>query len=190
MTICYRIRWVAGIYQLDYLLSFTAITDAVDPSLGIDLNAIEVTFYAFDLVSTGEFTDGSGNTVIAYTGGTLEVYQDLSQDADWGVFPPNATSPSTFNNGTLLFRGPFNDFTIVLQPSGAGAYEGHLDGVAGLLLSVLCSDCGYTWGGAFTEDTGAQIPDGYDLQLDGSFEVDIPVTTETSNWSQVKSLYR
>ena len=90
-------------------LSVAAIADGVDAILNIDLGTTEVTFYAYDLVSTGDVIDGFGNTVTGYAGGVLEVYEDTAQDADWGIFPPNFTSPLTFTNGSLLFQGTFVD---------------------------------------------------------------------------------
>ena len=58
-----------------------------------------------------------------------------------------------------------------------------------LLVRDVSEDCAYTWGGAFTNESGAQIPDGYDLQIDGLFELDGAVADEHSTWGDVKSLY-
>ncbi len=112
------------------VLEFVGTADFVDPIFDIDLGSVEMTFHVYDLVSTGE-VDLGGYTMISYTGGMLDVYVDLSADADWGVFPPNATAPATFTDGLLFFRGSFNDFTVFLTAAGAGSYEGHLDGLGG-----------------------------------------------------------
>jgi len=170
-------------------LIFTGVANYADPVYGVDLSAIEVTFYVYDLVSTGQVDVGGGTLQIGYTGGTLEIWGDPAKNADWGVFPPNATAPSTFADGTLLFRGTFLNFTLFLTAGGSGAYEGSLDGVAGDFISGICADCAYTWGGAFTEDVGAQIPDGYDVQIDGQFELDQAVATHETGWGRLKSLY-
>ena len=81
------------------------------------------------------------------------------------------------------------DFTLFLDSAGGGAYEGSLDGIAGDALNDVCDDCAYTWGGAFTPQSGAQIPDGYDLQMDGIFELDLAVPTEQTGWGSLKALY-
>ena len=52
------------------------------------------------------------------------------------------------------------------------------------------ADCAYTFGGAFSRDVGAQIPDGYDLQIDGTLEVDSAVPTTPTSFGAVKSLFR
>ena len=173
----------------DELVLVTTAT-AVDPITGTDLSTHEVTFHAYGLVSQGEAVDGAGNTIVTYTGGTLEVYRDASLNAQFGTNPPNATSPTSFSDGDLLFQGTFNSFTIAIQPDGSGVYEGTLDGVAGLILSALCNDCAYTWGGAWTADAGAQIPTGYDLQIDGKLDVNLAVPTESSDWSTLKADYQ
>lgn len=171
------------------VLEFTGVADFVDPLFGVSLAAVEVTFHASGLVSTGEIPIGGGTVVINYVGGSLDVYVDAAKNADWGVFPPNATSPSTFMDGTLLFGGGFTSFTLFLAADGSGAYEGTLDGLAGTILGGGCSGCGYTWGGAFAAASGAQIPAGYDLQIDGEFEVDAAVSNQDMGWGRVKSLY-
>lgn len=170
-------------------LQIAAIVNSADPIFGLNLAVEEATIYVHGLISTGGFPDGFGNTIIAYVGGTLELWQDPAQNADWGVFPPNATSPATFMDGNLLLEGAFTDFVLVLSASGAGAYEGHLDGIAGSLISA-CSDCIYTWGGSFDTNVGAQVPDGYDVQIDGVLEVDESISTNHESFGALKALYR
>ena len=171
-------------------LVFTAVSTWVDPVTGADLGNVEVTIYVYGLISDGQSVDGSGNTITTYTGGKLEMYLDPSQNADWGINPPNATSPTTFSDGNLLFEGDFLDFVVAIQPDGSGVYEGNLDGVAGIILQNLCSSCGYTWGGAWTADAGAQIPEGYDLQIDGKFDVLESVSQDESSWGSLKADYQ
>ena len=45
-------------------------------------------------------------------------------------------------------------------------------------------------GERFTIEAGALVPEGYDFQMDGVFEIEAAVATEESNWDAVKSLYR
>ena len=171
-------------------LVFTGVADFLDPIFGVDLATEEVTFHVYDLISTGEIPLGGGTILVGYTGGSLDIYRDASKNADWGTFPPNATSPSTFSDGTLLFSGSFVDFALFLNTAtGGGSYEGNLQGIAGEILASPCGGCAYTWGGAFSEASGAQIPDGYDLQMDGQFEIDESVGTRATDWSSVKALY-
>ncbi len=171
------------------VLIFTGVADAADPLFGVDLSAYEVSFHVYDLVSDGESAIGGGYTMTTYSGGMLDIYLDDTPDADWGINPPNATSPSTFTDGLLFFRGSFQDFTVYMGPDGSGSYEGHLDGLAGDVIEQICADCAYTWGGSFTPASGAQIPEGYDLQLDGVFQLDESVGNDRTTWSRVKSLY-
>jgi hypothetical protein len=152
----------------------------------VDLGSEELTFYMSALTSSGEVPEGS-NIRIDYIGGTLEIWRDLSQNADWGINPPNLTSPGTFTDGTLFFQGTFNTMTVWVAPDGSGAYEGTLNGVGGTMIDEICNDCVYTWGGSFISP--AQILEGYDLQVDGVFEIDRAVSTEESSWGSVKALF-
>jgi hypothetical protein len=171
------------------ILIFTGVGDGVDPIFGVDLEVEELTFYMYDLVSTGEIPVAGGTVMINYVGGYLEIYRDAAKNADWGISPPNPTSPSTFVDGILYFKGSFNSMTVFLSPGGEGAYEGTLDGIGGTMIDDVCTGCVYTWGGNFLPDTGAQIPDGYDLQVDGVFEIEEAVSTENASWGSVKALF-
>lgn len=193
------------VYSVDYLgygweqggplkaagdeLIITATSTYVHPAFGVDLGTEELTFYVSSLISNGP-TDFFGNTQINYTGGILEIYQDPLMNADWGVNPPNATSPGSFQEGSLFFAGAFTAFTMYFDPSGSyGSFEGTLDGVAGSIIDGVCSDCVYTWGGAFQTGSGAQIPEGYWIQVDGVFEIDAAVSSEAASWGSVKALF-
>jgi len=169
------------------VLEVYAIATAVDPLFGVNTATHEVTVHIYDLVSTGEFLDPfSGFTFVGYAAGMIDVYADPTQDSDWGTFPPAGASGWT--NGTKILAGAFTDFTLVVNGSGAGAFEGNIDGIGGT-VAELCSGCEYTFGGAFTKDTGAQIPSGYDLQIDGVLEVDAAVSASQTSFGRIKALY-
>jgi hypothetical protein len=169
------------------ILYVLAIATQLDPIFGVDLGTEEVTIYIYDLISAGEFDIGGGNVMIGYMGGQIEVYRDPLMDHDWGTFPPNGQQ-YTFTNGTLMLSGDFSTFNLALTPQGAGSYEGLIDGVGGTIANT-CDDCQFTFGGAFTPGTGAQIPDGFHLQVDGILEVLDSVGTDESSWGSVKSLF-
>jgi len=173
------------------VLHFVGVTTASDPLLGVDLAQEEATCHVYGLVSQGQLTDNPapGWTTVIYTGGTLEMYRDAQMNADYGINPPNGTAPSTFVDGTLLLRGNFTSFYVRIDPSGAGTFGGNADGVAGELITT-CTGCIYTWGGSFTQASGAQIPTGYDMQMDGVLEIDPAVPTQSeSAWGALKASY-
>ncbi|MBU0743643.1 hypothetical protein KKG45_01715 [bacterium] len=170
-------------------LIVTAVATGADPIFQVDFGVDELTFYMYGMISGGETPIGGGTVMINYSGGYLDIYRDPAQNADWGVDPPSAVSPGTFTDGALAFRGAFISLTFFYAAGGSGAYEGTLNGLDGEVLDDICADCAYTWGGSFTLDAGAQIPDGYHLQMDGVFELDGSVSNETSTWGGVKALY-
>jgi hypothetical protein len=168
------------------VMAFTAVATQIDAIFGVDLQSEEVTVYVYGLVSTGEFPLGGGLSLIGYTGGTIEVYADPSEDHDWGINPPNAQQ-GTFTNGTLLLQGSFTSFSLGLDTAGSGSFEGYIDGIGGTVASA-CTGCEFTFGGAFGREL-AQMPDGYHLQIDGVLEVDESVSIENKSFGAVKSLY-
>ncbi len=165
-------------------LSYTGISTLAHPIFGIQPASEELTFHVTGLISTGEVDLGGGVTMIAYTGGVLELWRDDTPDADWTI------GASTFNDGSLFFRGAFSDFTIYMAADGSGAFEGSLDGMAGEIIDQNCSDCAYTWGGAFGASSGAQIPAGYDLQMDGEMSILEAVSNENHTFGSLKALFR
>lgn len=167
-------------------LKFTAVATQIDALFGVDLQVEEVTIYVDGLLSAGQFNMGT-SWLIGYSGGHIEVYSDVSQDADWGVFPPNGQL-GTFTNGTLLFEGDFTSFTVQMDLGGnAGAFEGIIDGVGGTVANA-CTDCAYTFGGIFGDQI-AQVPDGYDLQIDGGLEVCETVPNDAQSFGSIKALF-
>ena len=171
----------------DELFMAFKVTD-ICHNFGVDLMTREGTIYVFGLISEGG-VDNAGQTLISYTGGTLSLYADPSFDSDWGTNPPSGTVPSTFVNGELIFEGAFTDFTMVLGVTG-GAFEGHLNGTGGSSLDGGCVGCAYTFGGTFTSEAGANIPEGYEIQIDGMLEVDDAVDTEDVSLDDLRALYR
>jgi len=169
-------------------LVIEAVATNADAVFQVNLGTTELTFHVSGLISTGEVVS-AGMTTVNYTGGTLEIYEDAAQNADWGVNPPNPTAPATFTDGSLFFSGTFTSFTLYFASGGYGSFEGNLDGVGGSIIDGTCNGCVYTWAGSFTPDAGAQIPAGYDLQIDGGFQIDSAVDTETASWGSVKALF-
>ena len=171
-------------------LQMAFVVNDIDALFGVDLGLTEGTIYIDGLVSTGGVAGTGGTTSITYTGGTLSLYADPSFDSDWGTYPANATVPGTFTNGELVFEGTFTSFTLILNGAG-GAFEGYLNGTGGSALGSTCTNCAYTFGGTFdSEGSDAQIPEGYDLQVDGILDVESTVATETISLDGLKQLYR
>ena len=170
--------------------ALAAVITQIDPLFEVDLGSAEGTVYMTGLTSTGATVDPvSGTTTIAYTGGTIAVYADPLRNSDWGVDPANGTVPSTFTDGELVFSGDFTGFTVQLAASGAGVFEGWISGTGGSALAGPCANCAYTVSGIFTTDVGAQIPQGYDLQTDGTLEVESAVPTRDVSWGSFKQRY-
>jgi len=176
------------------IFNLVAIVDAIDIRFGVDLGSEEVTIWVTDLLSTGQVDVGGGIFSVAFSGGTLQVWRDPSGNHEYGVNPPNGTAPSTFNDGSLLLGGALSEFFLFFDiTTHTGAFESNVTFTSGSGLPALgqTSTTGYTFAGVLDpEAAGGNVPQGYDLQVDGTLEVHVRVDVDRSTWSAVKEMYR
>lgn len=176
------------------VLSVVGVVDAIDPRFGVNFALEEVTLFASNLVSSGQVDLGGGLLSISYSGGNLDLYRDPARNHDYGVNPANATAPSTFVDGALFLGGTFSSFFLFLDTTtGSGAYEGNVTFNSGSGLATLnqIQANGYTFGGVLNSAAaGGNVPAGYDLQVDGTLEVEVIVGVEQKSWGAVKRLYQ
>ena len=122
--------------------------------------------------------------------GTFYVYEDPiigGTDRDYGIDPPNATAPSTFEDGTLILGAQFTALTIIVNLSNNSAsLNGSLVFYCGEGWGDLPCYEGWTFAGQ-TNEIG--IPEGYIWAIDGLVYVEETSTEETS-WGKVKNLFR
>lgn len=159
----------------------------------------EYTFVAYGLISQGTTVIGPPAFQIyttLYTGGTFELYEDLSPDAVFAPNPPNAQVPSTFTDGTLLLSGQFTSFQTVsnnFTSFNVGNIEGNINWTGGTLVNRLSGPNGSPCPGLFTGGStwypAVMIP-GYVFRHDGKIDLQCPVGTSRSTWGRIKTLYR
>jgi hypothetical protein len=157
------------------VLEIPVVVDNLSKALGINLEDEELTGRMSGLVSEGAQELSPGLFLVHYSGGELTFHRDPSQDHDFGVDPPNATSPSTFVNGTLCLRGELQDFRLYYhEPTGAGSMEATVVFTEGECLSALSAldPVGFTFGGFLTRSSNGAVVEGYDMQLDGFLEAE------------------
>jgi len=165
--------------------------DASDPTK-------EYTIVISGLVSQGTVPTniGIGNVFnTEYSGGSIQIYEDLSPDHDYGVNPPNLTAPPTFADGTLLLTGSFtsfhtltNDFTL----HQSGNAEGEINWTGGSLYNLTFrggEPCPGLFTGGLTWKPSVLLQ-GYLFRHDGKIDLNCPVAAEASTWGKIKASYR
>lgn len=175
------------------IFNVVGVVDNINPIFPINLGTTELTVWATNLSSTGQVPIGGGFWAISYLGGRLELYDDPSKNHDYGTFPPNALSPSTFTDGTLFLGGALMNFIVFFDSNtGSGAYEGFVTFDSGSALATVqgIQTDGFTFGAILdSEATAGSVILGYDLQLTGIIEVRVTVPVQKMTWSRVKNLY-
>jgi hypothetical protein len=170
----------------DHLFVVGILNDIEEP-LVWDISQYSYTVYMRDLVALGETVIGTTH-IAQYSGGLLTVYIDwLPSNHDYGINPPNATSPSTFMDGISTYLdGFFTDFTMVFnQGTASGSFVGSLTFTGGDVFPMLYVTDGWTFGASIANVS----PEGYDLQMNGDVFLEV-VSVEESSWGGIKSLYR
>lgn len=167
---------------------FAAVGIVNDVSAPLSWNPFvySYTWYMRDLVSVGEVVFGDLR-LVSYSGGYFTVYRDaLPSNHDYGTFPANATSPSTFSDGVAYLDGFFLDFSLSYNNTTlSGSFSGTLNFTGGLVYPNLSATDGWTLG----SDLGGTSPDGYDLNLNGEVYMQV-IQVEDASWGAIKSLYR
>jgi len=166
--------------------------DATDPTK-------EYTIYMYGLVSLGTTTQTVGSMSIYttdYSGGTIEIYEDLSPDASYDPNPPNAGVPADFIDGTLILSGQFtslrtttNNFTTFKT----GNMEGNINWTGGTLYERTFNLNGRPCPGLFTGGLTWYPPvmiAGYVFRHDGKIDLDCPTPAVPSTWGQLKGSNR
>lgn len=166
--------------------------------LNATMPGTEYTFVIDGLSSTGTTSVGPPATTIYttfYTNGTFNLYQDPSPDRVFAPNPPNASVPSTFQDGGLILTGHFTGLTVTTNnftTFQVGNIEGNIVWDSGALLAYFNGEgCPGLFVGGMTWRTtpGVGIP-GYMFRHDGKIDLQCPTPAEKSTWGRLKSLYR
>lgn len=164
------------------------ILNDIDQPLVWDTTNYSYTWHVHDLLSIGEVIFGT-TRVVTYGGGELQIHVDfLPSNHDYGVNPPNATSPSTFTDGISLYLdGFFTEFTLTFNhATNTGSFVGTLTFTGGDVFPLLTQSEGWTFG----SDIAGFSPNGYDLELNGEVGLFASVGVEANSWGAIKGLYR
>jgi hypothetical protein len=163
------------------------IINDMEAPLVWDPTTYSYTWYMRDLVSAGETVYGTTH-VVNYSGGFFTIYVDnLPSNHDYGINPPNATSPSTFIDYISIYLdGYFDGMTLTYNTSNSsGSFSGTLNFTGGDVFPDLATTDGWTFG----SNIGGVSPAGYDLELNGDVYMTV-IPVEAASWGAIKSLYR
>ncbi|RPJ47966.1 MAG: hypothetical protein EHM19_02505 [Candidatus Latescibacterota bacterium] len=122
--------------------------------------------------------------------GTFYIHSDAKiggTHRDYGLNPPNATAPGTFEDGTLILGAEFDALTIIVN----------LNTFTASLNGTLTFYCGEEWGSlpcyegwTFAGETiESGIPGGYTWAVDGVVYV-TETAVEQTNWTGIKKLFQ
>ncbi|HKQ57574.1 MAG TPA: hypothetical protein VJY35_06875 [Candidatus Eisenbacteria bacterium] len=163
--------------------------------LNANIPAREYTLHITGLTSGGTTVIPVGTNNFYFTPytsvGTIDIYEDLTPDADFGINPPNGTAPSTFTDGTVILTGTVSGFFWQANDfSGfsSGNSEGDITWTGGTRFNDV-NPCPSLFTGGLTWLPSLLI-DGYLFRHDGKIDLECPTGTRNTTWGRMKSLYR
>lgn len=172
------------------------VTDFNPDYLSLDFSTNEYTISLQQIcVTSVDSTSFPGMKIFYLEGGTLDIYGDdlvTGTHRDYGTNPPNATAPSTFEDGQLILGGDFSQMTVTWNMmTGEGSLEGVLTFNRGAQLDSIPEAQRDGWTLAALRVTGSEIPtpEGYFWQIDGQVYISDPIPVENSSWGQIKQQY-
>jgi hypothetical protein len=161
--------------------------------LAPDTATNQYTYVITGLAPTGSSTAGD-YVIINYGPGTISVYEDSKTsgtNADYGMNPPNAISPSSFSDGTLFIQGSLTGFQLVLNTlNGSGSYEAAFTVTGGSQYGNVPANQRTGWTFAGTSANAFNIPAGYTHQIAGQVLLNEPVPSHVVSWGALKARYR
>lgn len=157
--------------------------------------ANEYTFYLdFATVSSSSYVDDVLEVTFV-SNALLTVYEDsraTGTNADYGVNPANATSPSTFVDGVNALQADVDNFVLIYDYNTAqGNFQGEANLVSGSKLFAVppAQRAGWVLGG-LAGAPNATVPAGYVNQISGEIQIPGATSATQKTWGSLKSLYR
>jgi len=162
----------------------------------LDFATYQYTIYIRDLTVNGRFSAFPNLTVTFLNNGRGSYYRDAlapgGTAATYGTFPPNATAPSTFIDGSERITGDVDNMILVYNfTTNQGSFSGNmtLDGGVDLFYVPPSQRAGWVLGGLLGPPNPS-IPEGYDHQVDGECRIPGKTPTAHRTWGALKALYR
>jgi hypothetical protein len=163
----------------------------------VNTTANEYTYYYYDLtVQTNDYYPEDNYLEVAFANpGRGRFYEDshaTGTPALYGSYPPNATAPSTFIDGTLILGGHIDNLVLSYDfEAKQGAFTGNISFDEGALLGQIpeAQRDGWILSGLAGRNNPS-IPDGYDHQISGECRIPGPVPAAHKTWGALKALYR
>lgn len=176
----------------DSYFAVGAVTSFSPLLSGVVIPGTEHTFYLFDAVAANTSFSGNVLEVLFQPHARIRLYEDFANNLDYGTSPPNATSPSTFTDGTLIVGADVNQLELVYDyNSNVGIFDGTatLDEGSDLFAIPAGQRGGWLMSGQ-AGPPNSSVPSGYLNQLNGQIQVPSVTPVAHKTWGSIKALYR
>ncbi len=176
-------------HALGFITSFSPIL------VGLDNVANEYTFHLYDATVATSTLFGNVLEVSFADNARMRAFEDsrtTGTAAVYGINPANGTSPSTFEDGTLILGADVDQLVLVYDyDSNQGNFIGTATLDEGSLIGQIPpSQVGGWVMSGLAGRPNATVPQGYINQLSGELVIPTATNSKAKSWGSIKTLYR
>lgn len=176
-------------HAVGFITSFSPIV------VGPDMVANEYTFHLYDATVATSTLVGDFLEVSFQDNARVRAFEDSRSTgtaAVYGINPPNATSPSTFEDGSLILGADVDQLVLIYDYSTSqGNFLGNANLDEGSLLGQIPPGLQAGWiMSGLAGRPNATVPDGYVNQLSGELVIPTATNSRHGSWGSLKRLYR
>lgn len=176
-------------HAVGFITSFSAIL------VGPDLGANEYTFHLYDATVATSTLVGDFLEVSFQDNARVRAFEDSRTTGTPGVYginPPNATSPSSFEDGGLILGADVDQLVLIYDYSTSqGNFLGNANLDEGAYLGQIPPGLQAGWiMSGLAGRPNATVPEGYVNQLSGELVIPTATNSRHGSWGSIKRLYR
>jgi hypothetical protein len=172
----------------------TTVVAFLDPPNGftypvtLDFVNNEYTFYFQSAIAT--VTPGPVTTEYNYAAAQFYIYEDATKNGNFGINPPNATSPSTFQDGTVVLTGTISNLrrTDYNMPFPEPFFLAECTFTGGTKFGELVQGNNWNWHGGLSSNP-VFVLQGYRHRWASKIVFAGPLPAEQTTWGNIKALY-
>lgn len=177
-----------GVGTVTTLVAFLDPPNGFTYPVTLDFATYEYTFYFQSAIAS--VVPGGFTTEYTYADAPFYIYEDASKNGDFGINPPNATSPSSFQDGTVILSGTISNLYRTDYNMGFPdpSFLASCTFTGGTKFGELVQGNNWNFHGGLSSNP-VFVLEGYKHRWASKIVFAGPLPVENSTWGNIKALY-